>query len=256
MELLYCPLITLRDQIDETRTHRNFGNKLLLLWTTSSLLSQSRLFQSISLWRFLKTFSINTKQVMFQKRHRKSLAGALQPMQQAWLALADFVTTIGTSESYWFTVVGNDLCSLSTRSGLDPMWYNSLLISAGLARKDTAQDKGITINKKAWDDFVTFCFPDEGTRRIDQKRVDLKALLEGKKQLETHRKTYRIIHIGKISACSPKFFSSQKDKNKKILMPPELKKLRASQRRLFYTVESLITDALIDLCSDITVAKE
>ena len=154
--------------------------------------------------------------------------------------LAEHMICLSTASSFWFSLNSSydHEFHLSKRLGLTPQDYEFLLVAADLALFH--KRFGFSIKPMKWKVFLEghrfTTINCDRTFEVDDKKVDLNALMKGKPP--KHRMKVNFIRIGVLYDNSPRKIEMQKDSDGlMIVTPPRLNGLRLKQQSFRQCVE-------------------
>jgi len=154
--------------------------------------------------------------------------------------IAEHMICLSTASSFWFSLNSSydHEFHLSKRLGLTPQDYEFLLVAADLALFH--KRFGFSIKPMKWKVFLEghrfTTINCDRTFEVDDKKVDLNALMKGKPP--KHRMKVNFIRIGVLYDNSPRKIEMQKDSDGlMIVTPPRLNGLRLKQQSFRQCVE-------------------
>jgi hypothetical protein len=154
--------------------------------------------------------------------------------------LAEHMICLSTASSFWFSLNSSydHEFHLSKQLGITPQDYEFLLVAADLALFHKRY--GFSIKPMKWKVFLEghrfTTINCDRTFEVDEKKVDLNALMKGKPP--KHRMKVNFIRIGVLHANSPRKIEMQKGSDGlMIVTPPRLNGLRIKQQSFRQCVE-------------------
>ena len=163
--------------------------------------------------------------------------------------LAEHMICLSTASSFWFSLNSSydHEFHLSKQLGITPQDYEFLLVAADLALFHKRY--GFSIKPMKWKVFLEghrfTTINCDRTFEVDEKKVDLNALMKGKPP--KHRMKVNFIRIGVLHANSPRKIEMQKDSDgRMIVTPSRLNGLRLQQSSFRRLIKPILWNYILD----------
>ena len=135
--------------------------------------------------------------------------------------IAEMLRFISNAQSFWFTLDTsyNHGCHLANRFRLEPNDYEVLLVVAGLAYYTRF---GFAMKPTAWSKFLgghRFA-SDDCEIKLDIKKIDLDAYIDGTPPSRLKRKNFYVVKIGNKTERSPNKIEEQMGQDGRLITTP------------------------------------
>ena len=162
--------------------------------------------------------------------------------------IAEMLRFISNAQSFWFTLDTsyNHGCHLANRFRLEPNDYEVLLVVAGLAHYTRF---GFAMKPTAWSKFFgghRFA-SDDCEIKLDIKKIDLDAYIDGTPPSRLKQKKVYIIRIGNKTERSPNKIEEQMGQDGRLITtPPRLNGIGIKTQSFRRIVEPFIWNYLVE----------